>query len=217
MRPGLSFSNRNTMTPTVDLREWFGDIDIYLFDQLLKGRFMHGMRVLDAGMGSGRNLIYFMRSGYEVCGVDCSEESVAVVRRLAARLAPRLAETNFRCERVEALSFADGGFDAVISSAVLHFANDEAHFQKMLAQMWRVLKPGGIFFSRLASSIGIEDRVKPLGNRRFHLPDGSVRFLVDEEMLTSATQELDGGLLEPIKTVNVQNLRCMTTWCLRKH
>ncbi|HYY55902.1 MAG TPA: class I SAM-dependent methyltransferase [Pyrinomonadaceae bacterium] len=205
------------MTAHVDLREWFGDIDIYLFDQLLKGRFTPGMRILDAGMGGGRNLIYFMRGGYEVCGVDRSEESVAAVRRLAARLAPHLAETNFRCERVEAMSFADASFDALISSAVLHFAGDEKHFQNMLREMWRVVAPGGIFFSRLASTIGIERRVKPLGNRRFHLPDGSVRFLVDEEMLASATLELGGEMLEPIKTVNVQNMRCMTTWCLRKN
>ena len=207
---------QNTMPSTVDLGEWFGEIDIYLFDQLLKGRFRESMRVLDAGMGGGRNLIYLMRSGFDVCGVDASEGSVASVRRLAARLAPHLAETNFRVERVEAMSFEDASFDWVISSAVLHFAEDEAHFQKMLTDMWRVLKPGGIFFARLASMIGIEGRVLPAGNGRFCLPDGSTRFLVDEKMLMSAMQELGGEQLEPIKTVNVQNLRCMTTWCLRK-
>lgn len=207
---------QNTMPSTVDLSEWFGEIDIYLFDQLLKGRFRPGMRVLDAGMGGGRNLVYLMRSGFDVCGVDASEGSVATVRRLASGLAPHLPATNFRVERVEALSFSDASFDWVISSAVLHFAEDETHFQKMLREMWRVLSPGGIFFARLASMIGIEGRVRPVGNGRFDLPDGSTRFLVDEKMLTSAMQELGGEQLEPIKTVNVQNLRCMTTWCLRK-
>ena len=204
------------MPSTVDLGEWFGEIDIYLFDQLLKGRFRTGMRVLDAGMGNGRNLIYLMRSGFDVCGVDERAESVASVRRLAAVLAPHLSDTNFRVERVEEISFADANFDWVISSAVLHFAEGEAHFQKMLREMWRVLKPGGIFFARLASMIGIESRIRAAGNGRFSLPDGSTRFLVDEKMLTSAMRELGGEQLEPIKTVNVQNLRCMTTWCLRK-
>ncbi len=207
---------QNTMPSTVDLSEWFGEIDIYLFDQLLKGRFRQGMRVLDAGMGGGRNLIFLMRSGLDVCGVDERAESVSSVRRLAAVLAPHLPETNFSVERVEAMSFPDESFDWVISSAVLHFAETEAHFQKMLTGMWRVLKPGGIFFARLASTIGIESRVRPVGNGRFDLPDGSTRFLVDEKMLMSAMQELGGEQLEPIKTVNVQNLRCMTTWCLRK-
>jgi SAM-dependent methyltransferase len=204
------------MPPVSDLREWFGEIDIYLFDQLLKGRLTEGMTVLDAGMGGGRNLVYLMRSRFEVFGVDESAQSVEAVRRLAGKLAPNLSPDNFRRERVEAMSFDDASFDWVISSAVLHFARDEDHFQKMLNEMWRVLKPGGIFFARLASDIGIESRVQPLGNRRFHLPDGSVRFLVDEEMLVSAMNKLGASQLEPIKTVNVQHLRCMTTLCLRK-
>ena len=58
------------MTPSINLQAWFGGIDIYLFDQLLKGRFVPGMRILDAGCGSGRNLVYFLRSGYEVFAVD---------------------------------------------------------------------------------------------------------------------------------------------------
>ena len=204
------------MESPLELREWFGDIDIYLFDQLLKGRFVRGARVLDAGMGGGRNLVYLMRTGCDVYGVDQSAEAVESVRRLAQQLAPDLDASNFRAERVEAMSFDDASFDWVISSAVLHFADDEAHFQKMLSEMWRVLKGGGIFFSRLASMICIESRVQPVGRGRFHLPDGSVRFLVDEEMLTEAARNLGGELIEPIKTTNVQNMRAMTTWCLRK-
>jgi SAM-dependent methyltransferase len=115
-----------------DLREWFGDIDIYLFDQLLKGRFTPGMQVLDAGCGGGRNLVYFLRSGYAVYGVDQSSEAVAHVRSLTSALAPHLPAGNFRVEGVERMSFADDGFDVVISSAVLHFAKDEAHRQSMV-------------------------------------------------------------------------------------
>jgi hypothetical protein len=104
----------------------------------------------------------------------------------------------------------------VISSAVLHFAADEKHFEAMLTSMWRVLKPGGYLFARLASDIGIEKHVRPLGNGRYFLPDGSERFLVNEQMLLNYTAKLNGNLFEPIKTTNVQNLRCMTTWCLQK-
>ncbi len=199
-----------------ELREWFGDIDIYLFDQLLKGRLTPRMRVLDAGCGGGRNLVYFLRSGYSVYGVDQSADAVARVRALASALAPHLPADNFRAEPVEGMSFADAGFDFVISSAVLHFARDEEHWRGMLREMWRVLKPGGIFFARLASSIGIENQVERLGGRRYHLPDGSDRFLVDEGMLLAAGESLGGEMFEPLKTVVVQNLRSMSTWCLRK-
>jgi tellurite methyltransferase len=200
-----------------NLHEYFGDIDIYLFDQLLKGRFNPTMKILDAGCGSGRNLVYLLRAGYKVFGIDQSREAIAHVRGLAERLAPNLAPENFRVEKIEELSFAESAFDVVISSAVLHFARNEEHWRSMLNEMWRVLKPGGIFFARLASDIGIKDRVQPLGDRRFHLPDGSDRFLVDEEMLLTTTAKLNADFLEPIKTVNVQNMRAMTTWCLQKN
>src|SRR6185295_15437999 len=97
------------MRTSIDLQEWFGGIDIYLFDQLLKKRITPGMRILDAGCGSGRNLIYFLKSGYEVFGVDQSEEAIAQMRRLAYALAPQLPAENFRVGSVETLSadFAD--------------------------------------------------------------------------------------------------------------
>ncbi|HXI73937.1 MAG TPA: class I SAM-dependent methyltransferase [Pyrinomonadaceae bacterium] len=204
------------MQPSLNLSEWFGAIDIYLFDQLLKGRIVPGMHVLDAGCGPGRNLVYLLRSGFEVFGVDESSAAIEQTRRLAAALAPHLPQNNFRIEPVEQMSFADAGFDVVLSSAVLHFASDEVQWMSMVKEMWRVLKPGGIFFARLASSIGIEDLVRPIANRRYHLPDGSQRFLVDEAMLLSVTAALGGEFIEPIKTTVVQNMRAMTTWCLRK-
>jgi SAM-dependent methyltransferase len=199
-----------------NLQDSFGGIDIYLFDQLLKGRIVPGMRLLDAGCGSGRNLNYFLRGGFDVCGVDQSTESIAEVRALAASLAPNLSPNNFRVEPVENLSFPDADFEVVISSAVLHFAFDEEHWHGMVREMWRVLKPGGIFFARLASTIGIEHQVEHLTGRRYRLPDGSVRFLVDESMLMTMTENLGGRWLEPLKTVVVQNMRSMSNWILLK-
>ena len=210
----------------VNLQELFGGIDIYLFDQLLKGRFDPGMRVLDAGCGSGRNLVYFLRKGYEVFGVDQSAEAILQTRRLAATLAPHLPAENFRVEPVEKMSWESApaithgndayGFDVVISSALLHFARDEEQWHAMVNEMWRVLRTGGIFFARLASSIGIEKRVELIEGRRYHLPDGSDRFLVDEAMLRKVTASLGGEFVEPIKTTIVENLRAMTTWVLIK-
>ena len=204
------------MQTSIDLQEWFGGIDIYLFDQLLKGRIVPEMRVLDAGCGSGRNLVYFLKSGYEVFAVDESAQAVERLRQLAATLAPHLPQENFRSDPVERMRFEDTAYDVVLSSAVLHFARDDQHWLAMVEEMWRVLKPGGIFFARLASTIGIEDQVRLIEGRRYRLPDGSDRFLVDAEMLHRVSNQLDGEFLEPIKTTIVENMRAMTTWVLRK-
>lgn len=200
----------------MNLQEAFGDIDIYLFDQLLKGRLNAAMSVLDAGCGGGRNLVYFLRNGFQTFAIDVDEQAIESIRRLAARLAPQLPKENFLVAEISKLPFANNRFDVVISSAVLHFAEDESHFNGMLDEMWRVLRPGGMFFARLASSIGIEDRIRQINERWYLLPDGTQRFVVDEAMLQAATARLGGAWLEPLKTTNVQNLRCMTTWILRK-
>ncbi|OKS85756.1 class I SAM-dependent methyltransferase [Mucilaginibacter polytrichastri] len=198
------------------LKQQFGNIDIYLFDQLLKGTYEKCETVLDAGCGAGRNLVYFLNNGYQVYGIDPNPASIDDVTMLSKILAPNNPLTNFKVAVAEDMPFEDASFDLVISNAVLHFANSPAHFESMLRGMWRVLKPGGYFFARLASDIGIESLVQPLGNNRNLLPDGSERFLVNEILLLNYTQALNGYLYEPIKTTNVQNLRCMTTWCLQK-
>src|SRR5579872_2244041 len=125
----------------LNLQDQFGQIDIYLFDQLLRGRIVPGMRVLEAGCGFGRNLVYFLREGYEVLAADAELRAIDAVRRLAASLAPSLPAENFRAEPVEAMSFPDACADVVISSAVLHFARDDDQFNAMLRGTWRVVKP----------------------------------------------------------------------------
>jgi SAM-dependent methyltransferase len=197
------------------LQEQFGQIDIYLFDQLLRGRVQPGMSILDAGCGSGRNLVYLLREGYEVRAADASPQAIENVRTLARSLAPSLPESNFRVEPVERMSFEDSTADVVISSAVLHFAQDDDHFHAMLRGSLRVLRPGGLFFCRLATSIGIENQIEPIHGRRCKLPDGSERYLVDEALLLSLTEQV-GELADPIKTTVVMNQRAMTTWVLRK-
>lgn len=198
------------------LGDVFGDIDIYLFDQLLRGRITPGMRVLDAGCGGGRNLVYLLREGYDVRGADASPDAIAEVRRLASAIRRDLPAERFRVEPLEAMSFDDASADVVLLSAVLHFARDDAHFMAMLEGAWRVLAPGGLFFCRLASSIGMEARVERIAGRRYLLPDGSERYLVDEALLIDLTRRLGGELLDPLKTTVVQDQRCMTTWVCRK-
>src|SRR3954466_11995472 len=96
------------------LPELFGNIDIYLFDQLLRGRVTPGMTVFDAGCGPGRNLVYFLQSGYQVFGADRDPEAIAIVRQLAVAVGATTPAANFRVEPLEEMSFPNGMADFVI-------------------------------------------------------------------------------------------------------
>ncbi len=229
---GLSYSGDDIKMDSkiLDLRAWFGGIDLYLFDQLLKGRLAPPMRILDAGSGTGRNLTYFFRAGFDVHAADADEDALNHVREMATELVPlpqfqvqadkfradKFRPEKFRVEKIEAMTYPDGHFGLVICNAVLHFAEDETHFQAMLDGLWRVTEPGGMLFIRMASSIGIEDRLQRLENGKYRMPTGGEWFLATEAKLLLATQRLGGEMVEPLRSVNVQNLRCMTTWILRK-
>jgi len=197
------------------LLDQFGNIDIYVFDQLLRGRIAPGKRVFDAGCGGGRNLVFLLRNGFDVCGNDVDANAVAQVRTMAAAIASG-ANPDFRVEPIEHSSFPDAHADVVMASAVLHFARDPGHFEAMLREMWRVLRPGGVFFARLASTIGMASDVVPIGNGRYRLPDGSDRYLVDAAAIVHWTAALGGTLIDPIKTTVVDGQRAMTTWVAKK-
>lgn len=199
-----------------NLQKQFGNIDIYLFDQLLKGRFDQCKTILDVGCGNGRNLVYFLQQGFEVYGIDPASERIEEVKRMSQHLAPDNAINNFVVAKAETIPFGDKFFDVVVCNAVLHFAENKNHFETMLHSIWRVIKPGGFLFARLATDIGIESLVKKTETGLYILPDGSKRYLVNQKQLLDYTNELNAELYEPIKTTNVQNLRCMTTWCIRK-
>jgi SAM-dependent methyltransferase len=196
------------------LQDQFGQIDIYLFDQILRGNIAPPMRVLDAGCGFGRNLVYLLREGCEVFAIDANPEAVDHVRQLSESLQTGLPAENFQVGAIEEIPFPDEFADVVLCNAVLHFARDERQLQDMLGQLWRVLKPGGLFFCRLGSRIGMD--FKRLHDNIFLIPDGSEWFLVTQEMLLALTHQLNAVLVDPLKTTIVQDHRCMTTWVLRK-
>ena len=199
---------------SLNIQEQFGAIDIYVFDQILRGNIAPPMRVLDAGCGYGRNLVYLLRAGCDVLALDADREGVEHVRQLSAALDTGLSAENFQVGAIERMPFADALAEVVICNSVLHFARDEDHFKAMLAELWRVLAPGGLLFCRLGSRIGMDfERVRGC---IYRVGDGSEWFLVDEEMLLEFTEELDAVLADPLKTTVVQDFRCMTTWVLRK-
>ncbi|MGA3225314.1 MAG: class I SAM-dependent methyltransferase [Acidobacteriaceae bacterium] len=198
----------------LSVQEQFGQIDIYVFDQILRGNIAPGMRVLDAGCGYGRNLVHLLREGCEIFALDADGDGVEHVRQLSASLKTGLPVENFQVGLIERMPFPDGFADVVICNSVLHFARDERHFLAMLAEIWRVLRPGGMLFCRLGSRIGMD--FEPVRENIFLVGDGSEWFLVDEEMLLGLTETMNGVMVDPLKTTIVQDYRCMTTWVLRK-
>lgn len=198
----------------LSIQEQFGQIDIYVFDQILRGNITPDLRVLDAGCGYGRNLVHLLREGCEIFALDADPDAVEHVRLLSASLMTRLPVENFQVGSIEAMPFPDGFMDVVICNSVLHFSRDDRHFQNMLAELWRVLRPGGMLFCRLGSRIGMD--FEHVRGNLFVVGDGSEWYLVDEEMLLGLTEEMNGVLADPLKTTIVQDYRCMTTWVLRK-
>ncbi len=198
----------------LSIQEQFGQIDIYVFDQILRGNIAPGMRVLDAGCGYGRNLVHLLREGCEIFALDADADGVEHVRQLSASLRTGLPAENFQVGSIERMPFPDGFADVVICNSVLHFARDDRHFRAMLAELWRVLRPGGMLFCRLGSRIGMD--FEPVRGNIFIVGDGSEWFLVDEEMLLGLTEEMNGVLVDPLKTTIVQDYRCMTTWVHEK-
>ena len=199
---------------TSNVEEFFGQVDIYVFDQILRGNIAPGMRVVDAGCGYGRNLVYLLRERCEIFAIDANERGVEHVRRLSRSLNTGLPDENFQVRLVEKMPFANDFADVVICSSVLHFARSEEQFQSMVDELWRVVRPGGMLFCRLGSRIGMD--FVSVGGGLFAMPDGQNWFLVDEQKLMGLAASMKGVLVDPLKTTIVQNLRCMTTWVLRK-
>ena len=193
------------------LQEQFGQIDIYLFDQLLRGNITPGMRVLDAGCGAGRNLVYLLREGYEIFASDQDPAAIAQVRTLAPD-PPRQTTSASNPSRPSPSPTTPSTSSSAAPSSTSPATTLTS--TPCCESLWRVLKPGGLLFCRLASTIGMPHQ--HLTGRRYLAPDGIERFCVDEAFLMHLTAKLDAQLVDPIKTTVVQNQRCMTTWVVRK-
>jgi tellurite methyltransferase len=190
-----------------------GDTDIYLVDQLMKNRYAPQHKILDAGCGRGRNLHWFVKNNRDITGIDNNEACIAELKAMY----PALASHHLFVSAVEKMPFPDNRFDHIISSAVLHFATGTAHFNAMMAEMIRVVKPGGSLFIRMTSDIGIESKILPIADGVYWIPDGSQRFLLTRSLITKCMETFPLSFLEPLKTVNVNDMRCMSTLVLQKN
>ena len=199
-----------------DLNRLLGNVDIYLLDQILKGRFTKEMKILDAGCGEGRNAVYFIQQGYQIFGIDPNEVAVQYCRFLSKSLNPEFDAHRFQVGRLEEIPFHAEAFDAVICSAVLHFAESVDNFWQMMREIHRVLKPGGIFWFRMTTGFGgILEESQALEQGKYLLPDGSERFLLTQAHLDDLLL-LGFQHLENPKSVLVHGQRAMGVFVMEK-
>jgi SAM-dependent methyltransferase len=119
-------------------------------------------RVLEIGFGYGRDLVFMLRQGYRVCGVDFSTEA-----RHRAEL--RLHREGLTAERLVTSSFEDSdfpdeSFDAVISHRMVHLLTTSEAVERFAEIAWRILRPGGILCLGVRNAEDLNpSRVRPWG------------------------------------------------------
>ncbi len=175
--------------------------DIYLIDQLLRGQIRPSDRVLDAGCGGGRNSGALHAMGCDVYGFDqCSNSICSLHSRI-----PTSLHDHFRVGQLERSPFEGERFDVVICNAVLHFAQHRDHFMRMVQTCWDHLELGGLFFSRLSTTIAWPEETP-----------SCFPFLASESDLQDCESRWGATRADPLKTTLVERARTMTTWVLRK-
>ncbi|MFT4662864.1 MAG: tellurite methyltransferase [Patiriisocius sp.] len=193
------------------LNSELGNIDIYLLDQIMKGNYSENDRILDVGCGGGRNMHWFIKNEYDIHGVDINQRYIDALRQEYPTL-----NDNFKNGDLDHLTDLDSSFDHLICNAVLHFSKNTEHFYRMFSELVRVLKSDGTLFVRMTSNIGLEQQVKEIDDGVFLLPDGSNRFLLTRSIIDEILNRFGLSQLEPTKSVNVSDLRVMTTLILIK-
>ncbi|MFT5779094.1 MAG: tellurite methyltransferase [Crocinitomicaceae bacterium] len=182
--------------------------DIYLIDQMIKGTINKEQRILDAGCGSGRNMRYFLDHEYDIQGFDESEDQISQLKRAYSKHADK-----FSTSSIELYKDSEK-FDFIICNAVLHFAKDHTHFDEMFKALVGLLKDDGILFIRMTSDIGLKLQY-PGTSGVYYLQDRSTRYLIKRSRIDELLVEHKLQLLEPVKTVKVEELRSMTTLILK--
>ena len=193
------------------LKEAINGVDIYVLDQILKDRYQSASKILDVGCGKGRNLKWFYQNGYEIHGCDLLIDRIEHCKKYF----PEQSD-HFLVSSIENMPYASNSFDHIICNAVLHFAKNPEHFLELFGALAEILKPLGSLLIRMASDFGLESQVELLSEGVYKLPDGSTRFLLNENLLSLMGSGFGLKLVETVKTTLVKDMRSMTTLVYKK-
>jgi ubiquinone/menaquinone biosynthesis C-methylase UbiE len=134
---------------TAHTREWFEQVENYRYQvegyihsvaQFTRHR---GKTVLEVGVGAGTDHLQWARAGCTCYGVDLTDAAIETTRE---RLQLYGLRSDLRRIDAESLPFDDGMFDVVYSWGVIHHS---AHPERIIAEIHRVLKPGGRFIGMM--------------------------------------------------------------------
>ncbi|HEY4497214.1 MAG TPA: class I SAM-dependent methyltransferase [Candidatus Paceibacterota bacterium] len=118
--------------------------NLYLKKHLPKGK------VLDYGCGTANNSIFFIEKGYDVWGVEVSENSFPLIKKNLERnhFDPKQWMKRFSLISPDAtkIPFKSGFFDLIVSNQVLYYLSSGAQIRKVCKEISRCLKPGGLVF-----------------------------------------------------------------------
>lgn len=108
------------------------------------------VRVLEVGCGPGANVWFLHREGFAVAAIDVSPAAIDLVRERLRRENAGMnpAEPDLRVGNFSVLPWPDGHFDVVVDIFAL-YANPLPVISKALGEIARVLKPGGLFYTKL--------------------------------------------------------------------
>jgi len=149
------------------------------------------VRVLEIGCGAGANLLFLAQEGFDATGLD---GSAVALEQAKSRLNARGLSVWLDQGDAMDLPYSDTGFDCVLDIECV-YANTLADSRKILGEAHRVLKPGGLLFSKtfMTGTSGEETgrRMEGEDNTFLELPDGPfnkgygvIRLTAEEEILT---------------------------------
>jgi len=156
-----------------------------------------------------------MREGFTVYGIDENHLAIKYLKTVARSINKSIPDENFQFGDLRDIQFSDEYFDVVLSSAVLHFSQGKNDFQKMFSELMRVLKPGGILFLRMCTEVGMNN-MEHVSEGTYKLPDGTIRYILTEEILGFLMEKYSLRYLEPFKSVVVHGRRSMATLVVEK-
>lgn len=187
-----------------ELNRELGNIDLFLLDQILKGRFEQAARILEVGCGEGRNLTYFIRNGYDVWGIDHHPTALQMLRMIGHSLHTNFDKEKFIEAKITEIPFPPQSFDAIICSAVLHFSPSEEAFFAAWDEMMKVLRKDGFLFISMYSSIPFPGKTQ------------SDFFLLTETLYRTVLQRYKLQEIEPTRTVVTGDAQAIAYLILKK-